>query len=68
MRDLNTWILPASESHLCFKVFSKIRQSVVTHFFLIRNLGRAPVNCPSTEGFLAFGDLEYSKLLNSFLK
>ena len=31
----------------------------------IRNLGRAG---PGTESFLAFGDLEYSKFLNSFLK
>ena len=30
MRDLNTWILPASDSHLCFQIFSEIRQSVVT--------------------------------------
>ena len=27
---VKTWIFTASESHVCFQIFSKIRQSVVT--------------------------------------
>ena len=52
----------------CQKLFKRWRiiERLMTyhiHTFVLRNLDRGP----STESFLAFGDLEYSKFLNSFL-